>query len=89
MINICSGAISGLIAITPAAGYVGARESVPKRRNLRTNPASTAAAVLIGVVAAITCYFAADLLYWLQVDDLMDVSSFSHLGKRVDLSGSV
>jgi ammonia channel protein AmtB len=26
MVNLCSGAIDGLIAITPAAGYVGARE---------------------------------------------------------------
>ena len=26
MVSLCSGAIGGLIAITPAAGFVGARE---------------------------------------------------------------
>jgi Amt family ammonium transporter len=42
VIGICSGAVAGLVAITPASGYVG-----------------PSAAVIIGLLAGVVCYFSA------------------------------
>ena len=56
VIGAASGAVAGLVGITPAAGFVG---PLP--------------AILIGLVAGIFCYLAAELLKKLKLDDSLSV----------------
>ena len=56
VIGAASGAVAGLVAITPAAGFVG---PLP--------------AILIGLMAGIFCYLAAELLKKLKLDDSLSV----------------
>ncbi len=62
VLGAAAGAVSGLVAITPAAGYVDA-----------------SAAIAIGFVAGILCFFAVDLLKR-KVDDALDVFAVHGVG---------
>jgi Amt family ammonium transporter len=62
VLGAAAGAVSGLVAITPAAGYVDA-----------------SAAIAIGFVAGIICFFAVDLLKR-KVDDALDVFAVHGVG---------
>jgi len=64
LLGLCSGAVAGLVAITPASGYVD-----PK------------AAVLIGLVAGMACYWGATgLKRLLGADDSLDVFGVHGVG---------
>ena len=56
VIGAASGAVAGLVAVTPAAGFVG---PMP--------------ALIIGLLAGIFCYLAAELLKKLKLDDSLSV----------------
>ena len=56
VLGAASGAVAGLVAITPGAGFV---EVMP--------------ALIIGIVAAIVSFFAAELRIRYKVDDSLDV----------------
>jgi Amt family ammonium transporter len=64
LLGLCSGLVAGLVAITPAAGFV---------------PPS--AAVIIGLVAGVTCYWGATgLKRMLNADDSLDVFGVHGIG---------
>ena len=50
-VGFCSGAIAGLVAITPGSGYVGSRECPHSPFHLKPAQYHVAAAVLYGFVA--------------------------------------
>lgn len=56
MVGALTGAVAGLVAITPSAGYV--------------TPSSS---LLIGIIAAIACFFAMKFRVYMQWDDALDV----------------
>ncbi len=56
VIGAASGAVAGLVAVTPAAGFVG---PMP--------------ALIIGLLAGVFCYLAAELLKKLKLDDSLSV----------------
>jgi Amt family ammonium transporter len=62
----CSGAVTGLVAITPGSGFVPAW-----------------AAVIFGVVAAITCNYATKLKFVLGIDDSLDIFAVHAVGGAV------
>ena len=80
-VGFCSGAISGLIAITPASGFVGSRAfrlSVLRKKydnSLQPFILLIAAAILCGVLAGTICHFATQLKTLLDFDDALDVGS--------------
>jgi Amt family ammonium transporter len=55
-LGAASGAVAGLVAITPCAGYV-----------------SGGAAMAVGVIAGVVCFFAVDLKFRFGFDDALDV----------------
>lgn len=64
LLGLCSGLVAGLVAITPAAGFV-----------------TPAAAVLIGAVAGLACYWGATgLKRLLKADDALDVFGVHGIG---------
>lgn len=64
LLGLCSGLVAGLVAITPAAGFVSPR-----------------AALLIGAVAGVACYWGATgLKRWLRTDDSLDVFGVHGVG---------
>lgn len=64
LLGLCSGLVAGLVAITPAAGFVTPR-----------------AAVLIGAVAGLACYWGATgLKRLLNTDDSLDVFGVHGIG---------
>ena len=64
LLGLCSGLVAGLVAITPAAGFVTLR-----------------AAVVIGLVAGLACYWGATgLKRLLRVDDSLDVFGVHGVG---------
>ena len=80
-VGFCSGAISGLIAITPASGFVGSRAfrlSISRKKyhnSLQLSLLLIAAAILCGVLAGTICHFATQLKTLLGFDDALDVGS--------------
>lgn len=67
LLGLCSGVVAGLVAITPASGYVG-----------------PAAAVGIGALAGVACYWGATgLKRWLGADDALDVFGVHGVGGLV------
>ncbi len=56
MVGALTGAVAGLVAITPSAGYV--------------TPMS---ALIIGIIAAIACFFAMKFRVYMEWDDALDV----------------
>jgi Amt family ammonium transporter len=73
-VGFCSGSIAGLVAITPASGFVGSRmfgifvSGLPSLTSLLI-----AAAVLFGVMAGTVCNFATQLKFIAGYDDSLDV----------------
>ncbi len=64
LLGLCSGVVAGLVAITPASGFVG-----------------PVAALMIGVVSGIACYWGATgLKRLLRVDDSLDVFGVHAVG---------
>jgi Amt family ammonium transporter len=64
LLGLCSGVVAGLVAITPAAGYV-----------------TPAAALAIGLIAGISCYWGATgLKRLLRADDSLDVFGVHGVG---------
>jgi len=64
LLGLCSGLVAGLVAITPAAGFVTPR-----------------AALIIGVVAGLACYWGATgLKRMLNADDSLDVFGVHGIG---------
>src|SRR5690606_19189354 len=64
LLGLCSGLVAGLVAITPAAGFV-----------------TPLAALVIGAVAGLACYWGATgLKRWLGVDDSLDVFGVHGVG---------
>ncbi len=59
VVGAVGGSITGLVGITPAAGYV-----------------SSAAAILVGFIAAALCYAAVQLRDWMKHDDALDVWAY-------------
>jgi len=80
-VGFCSGAVAGLIAITPASGFVGSRAfllSVLRKKyhnSLQLFVLLIAAAILCGALAGTFCYFATQLKNLLGFDDVLDVGS--------------
>ena len=67
LLGLCSGLVAGLVAVTPAAGFVTPR-----------------AALLIGVVAGLACYWGATgLKRMLNADDSLDVFGVHGIGGLV------
>jgi Amt family ammonium transporter len=65
-VGFCSGAIAGLVAITPASGYV-----------------PVWSAPIFGIVGAVACNYAAQLKYYLRVDDAFDIFAQHTIGGLV------
>eukprot|EP00931_Biecheleriopsis_adriatica_P060220 TRINITY_DN36144_c0_g1_i3.p1 TRINITY_DN36144_c0_g1~~TRINITY_DN36144_c0_g1_i3.p1 ORF type:complete len:518 (-),score=82.18 TRINITY_DN36144_c0_g1_i3:33-1559(-) len=63
LIGACSGALAGLVAITPSAGFVQPSFSI-----------------LIGVLGAVVCFFAVQLVEHLGLDDAVDAFAVHGLG---------
>ncbi len=64
LLGLCSGVVAGLVAITPASGFVGPQ-----------------AAVVIGIISGIACYWGATgLKHLLEVDDSLDVFGVHGVG---------
>jgi Amt family ammonium transporter len=63
VLGAASGSVAGLVAITPAAGFVGPM-----------------AALLIGGVAGVLCYFAVSIKFALGYDDALDVVGVHGVG---------
>lgn len=63
VLGLAVGAVAGLVAITPAAGFVDVR-----------------AAILIGAVAGVVCYFGCQLKSFFKVDDSLDVFGVHGVG---------
>jgi Amt family ammonium transporter len=64
LLGLCSGAVAGLVAITPASGFVG-----------------PGAALAIGAVAGLACYWGATgLKRWIGADDSLDVFGVHGIG---------
>ncbi|MCL6647012.1 MAG: ammonium transporter [Chloroflexi bacterium] len=63
VLGAASGAVAGLVAITPAAGFV-----------------TPGAAVIIGLVAGIVCFFAVQIRNRMQIDDSLDVFGVHGVG---------
>jgi Amt family ammonium transporter len=83
-VGFCSGAIAGLVAITPGSGFVGARMYpiiyfVSKLIVISL----LAAAVLFGVVAGTACNFATQLKYLAHYDDALDVGTITRSSNTV------
>ena len=80
-VGFCSGAIAGLIAITPASGFVSSGAfllSVLRKKYhnlLQLFVLLIAPAILCGGLAGTSCYFATQLKYLLGFDDALDVGS--------------
>ena len=67
LLGLCSGVVAGLVAITPAAGFVSPR-----------------AALVIGIVAGLACYWGATgLKRLLRADDSLDVFGVHGVGGLV------
>lgn len=62
-LGVASGAVAGLVAITPASGYVGPM-----------------AAIAIGAVVSLVCYFAIEMKGKLGYDDSLDVFGVHGVG---------
>jgi len=78
-VGFCSGAIAGLVAITPGSGFVGSRMFSPEKKKKQRNSLFTlrvAAAVLFGFMAGTVCNFATQLKFFAGYDDSLDVGSF-------------
>lgn len=65
-VGVATGAVAGLVGITPAAGFV-----------------PPLAAILIGSITAVCCFFAISLKHKLQVDDSLDTFPVHGVGGTV------
>ncbi len=73
VVGAASGAVAGLVAITPAAGFVGAWEATDGYLNILP-------AIVIGAVAGVLCFGATRLRSRLGFDDALDVWAVHGMG---------
>ncbi len=73
VVGAASGAVAGLVAITPAAGFVGAWPHTDGYLNILP-------AIIIGAVAGVLCFFATRLRSLLSLDDALDVWAVHGVG---------
>ncbi|KAJ7065487.1 ammonium transporter [Mycena amicta] len=81
-VGFCSGAIAGLVAITPGSGFVGSRASAPFC-SFYPFTDLPAASVLFGVVAGTACNFATQIKFFAGYDDSLDVFACHAIGGMV------
>ncbi|KAI0635026.1 ammonium transporter [Trametes polyzona] len=81
-VGFCSGAIAGLVAITPASGYVGSRTliSFVSYARILTPVFPPAASVLFGFMAGTLCNFATQLKFIFGYDDCLDIFASHAIG---------
>lgn len=83
-VGFCSGAISGLVAITPASGFVGSRKCLKRIKGCnadwQNHFSCAAAAVLFGFLAGTVCNFATQLKFALGYDDTLDIFATHGIG---------
>lgn len=83
-VGFCSGAVSGLVAITPASGFVGSRKCLPRIRQCDAHRQirlpCAAAAVLFGFMSGTVCNFATQLKFTLGFDDTLDIFASHAVG---------
>ncbi len=81
-VGFCSGAISGLVAITPGSGFVGSREwfLTLSGASQVTDMFYAAAAVLFGFLAGTLCNFATQLKFVFGYDDTLDIFASHAIG---------
>jgi len=79
-VGFCSGAIAGLVAITPACGYVNSRSSPLPSLTLLGLTLLIASAVVFGVVAGTVCNFATQLKYVVGIDECLDIFASHGIG---------
>ncbi|KAF8159921.1 ammonium transporter [Crassisporium funariophilum] len=83
-VGFCSGAIAGLVAITPGSGFVGSRESTSTEQSDMSSRFVTltlvAAAVLFGFLAGTICNFATQLKFFAGYDDSLDIFASHAVG---------
>jgi len=65
-VGVATGAVAGLVGITPAAGFV-----------------TPVAAILIGSITAVCCFFAISVKHKLQIDDTLDTFPVHGVGGTV------
>ena len=65
-VGVATGAVAGLVGITPAAGFV-----------------TPVAAILIGSITAVCCFFAISVKHKLQIDDALDTFPVHGVGGTV------
>ena len=65
-VGAATGAVAGLVGITPAAGFV-----------------TPVAAILIGFITSVVCFFAVSLKHKLQVDDALDTYPVHGVGGTI------
>jgi Amt family ammonium transporter len=79
-VGFCSGAIAGLVAITPGSGFVGSRMFriffLGNQMLISLFAFWIAAAVLFGFMAGTICNFATQLKFFAGYDDSLDVGPF-------------
>jgi len=79
-VGFCSGAIAGLVAITPGSGFVGSRMFriffLGNQMLISLFVLWIAAAVLFGFMAGTICNFATQLKFFAGYDDSLDVGPF-------------
>ena len=83
VVGFCTGGIAGLVAITPAAGFVGPPVSGFVLHG--SDPDINQAGALIGVVSAVVSNLATRLKSSMRVDDPMDIFAVHALAGVVGL----
>lgn len=81
-VGFCSGVVAGLVAITPASGYVPAWASViiGLCAGLCTFQRDFGAGSMTNIPSGIGCNMAVHLKYWIEADDALDVFAIHAVG---------
>lgn len=79
-VGFCSGAICGLVAITPASGFVGSRKWLLWIQGCDAHRFHTASALVFGFMAGTVCNFATQLKFALGYDDTLDIFATHGIG---------
>jgi len=73
LLGICSGIVAGLVAITPAAGYVGVGGAM----------------IICAVAAVICFFAVTKIKVWLKYDDALDAFGVHCVGGIIGAIGTV
>jgi Amt family ammonium transporter len=84
VVGFCSGAVAGLVAITPGSGFVGSRRWLVSRSlSFIEAKIFLAAAVAFGVLGGTICNFATQLKFLFDYDDALDIFAVHTIGGLV------